>query len=85
MKYQIMTKRGVALTGEIYDLDSARLALSIYNSRRDAIKQNNVDRQVAWSRGYNAARDKDERTAWMAHKPRKERVPAEAMLVGCMA
>ena len=85
MKYQIVTKRGKALTGEIYDLESARLALSMYNAERDSIKRVNVIRQTRWSKGYNAARDKDEREAWLANKPVKERVPAEALLVGCMA
>lgn len=82
MMYQLITKRGVVITGEIYDLDSARLALDNYNDNRAWVQQYNRNRQVAWSRGYNAARDAVERALWNRRRPRKMRVPAEVILVG---
>lgn len=61
-------------------LEQARDAMKKNNAARATLKRCNVDRQVAWSRGYNAARTAFERERWNNNKPKRDRLPSELFI-----
>lgn len=81
--FNLVTVKGNRVVmSNLFDIQTAREALAIYNAKREAIKRTNTAAQVRWSRGYNAARDAMERAYWLKNTPRKSRVPAEVYIVG---
>lgn len=63
-------------------LAAAREALAAYNAERENVKRRNRNRQLAHSKAYNRAKSAYERSAVLSVKLKRERVPAELMLVG---
>lgn len=81
--FRLMTKRGKVLTPcDIADEGAARLLYRQYNAARAAAIWRNAQRQQAFSKAFNAARNAGKGYLFDGKKPTRERVPAEAILVG---
>ena len=79
------TKSGKQYGDSFDNIEAAREALAAYNGERDAIKRRNHRRQVAYSDAVDTARKTGNKfvsnlLAKAGYK--RERVPAELMLVG---
>lgn len=83
----VRTKSGKPYGDGFDSLEAAREALNAYNAKRSAIKRRNHRRQVAYSDAMDSARKTGNKfvTNLLAKAGyKRERVPAELMLVGTL-